>query len=657
MLHRLLSPRSGGSAIRITTGIRPGHALVACLGLAIGTPCASASQPAGHGGAGATPTITDADKYRQHDMTLSNPFFEGRAPGTRGNQLAADYLEFQFRRLNLVPAFPKDENAPAGSTRESFRQPFALGEQLKVTQEQVSFGGVDLKPGADFNVLGFSGTAEATGPIAFVGYGIPAGQDGYASYEPATDLKGKIALILRFEPMTADGKSKWTGGESWSFAAALEPKITAAVKRGAAGVILVNPPGAQDDRVGKLEDVSSSKPRGEAASIPVVMMSTERADELVRKADTQGRSLLDLRKLADDKGEVIDLPKTPVTLRTGVTRDPIMTSNVAAILPGVGELADEFVVIGAHYDHVGYGYFGSMDNSVGKIHPGADDNASGTSGMLLLAERFSTAFAAEAAPQPRRSILFMGFTGEESGLNGSRHYTRHMIADKSKHYLMINLDMIGRLREAPPLEVSGVGTADGLEAMVKPILENSGIKTMSQPGGLGPSDHASFYRAGIPVLFLFTGLHDQYHRPTDTANLINVDGAVKVVDLAEAITRAAIVRREPLPYRGEEKTAQSDQAVPQTSTRVRFGIAPGDYSGNDGILVGEVYPNTSAADAGLKEGDRMIKWNGEKLTSVESWMPILGNHKPGDKVEIVYVRDGKELTTTATLKARSNRSQ
>lgn len=633
---------------------RPARATALALVLTVGL-CPQALLAGDSGPSGSEVLSVYADQFKKHDTALSQPFFEGRAPGLRGNLLAADYVEFEMKRAGLSPAL-KDASGAA-----TFRQPFSAGSRLRVGKQEASWTSngqaTPLTAGKDFNVLSFSSAASVSLPVVFAGYAIPAGEDGYKSFQEGENLEGKIAMILRFEPIDDNGKSKWNGGrDGWSMRAGLEQKIRAVILRKAAGVILVNPPGASDDRINKLEDVNSirSNAKGEA---PVVMMSIEAAERLVKAGDKEGRSLTDLRKLADAGRSIVDLPNATVTLNTEVVREPIMTDNVIGVLPGRGELASEYVIIGAHYDHVGYGAFGSRDpKGNGKLHPGADDNASGTSAMLVLAHTMAKKYAETPAETPMRSMLFMGFSAEESGLNGSRHYTRNPIADKAKHALMINMDMVGRLKD-DRLEIGGVGTAEGFEEWLKPYFDSSGLVIAAKKGGSGPSDHASFNAWGIPVLFLFTGLHDQYHMPTDTSDLINAEGAAKIIDLTERIAYDAVKRPEPFKRAdasGESNAAEGDAPAPgPVASKVRFGIAPGDYSGDEkGVLIGDVSDGTSAAEAGLKPKDLMTKWNGKPLVSVESWMPLLAEAKPGDVVEITFMRDGKEMTTKATLKAR-----
>jgi hypothetical protein len=405
---------------------------------------------------------------------------------------------------------------------------------------------------------------------------------------------------------------------------------------------------------------------GRTRDIPVVMMTREAADKLVTAADTEHRSLMDLRKLADKKGDVIELPGAQVTLKAKLEKIDIMTDNVGAILPGKGNLADEFIVIGSHYDHVGYGYFGSRDpNPQGKIHPGADDNASGTSGNLLLAKKLAAAYKNLPDNANVRSVLFLAFSAEESGLVGSAYYVKHPIEPLAKHYLMLNMDMIGRLRDGK-LEVDGVGTADGLKAWCQPYWDHSGLKIKAGAVGPSNSDHASFYTHKVPDLFFFTGYHAEYHTPKDVVALINFEGAAKVSDLIERIALDAAQRPEPFPFSdglsNVDKHVADNDANPHqggdnsgggsTGLPVRLGImADYNYDEKPGVMIDHLSTDKGmpAELAGLKAGDLMTRWDGEELKDVQNWMTILRKHKPGDKVRITFVRDGKEQTTIATL--------
>jgi len=625
---------------------------------------------------GESPTSTlllnmpeDVQTYDKHVTTLANPFFEGRAPGLRGNRDAAEYIRFYFERFGLRPAFPETVTAADGSEIRnpfaSYFQSFEHGRNFNILGSAVEARAGDAAPltireGVDYAVLGCSGAGDFTGPLVFVGYSIVSGKDGYMGYQPADSLDGKIALAFRFEPMNEEGRSLWSEtGDGWSFMANLEPKISAAARRGAKAVIVVNPPGAADERADRLASVQET--RAGTFDVPVIMVTPDAADRLVRAADPEGRSLMDLRRLADASGVVLDLPGAAVTVRTDVDRSPILTPNVGGVLPGCGALADQYVVIGAHFDHVGYGQFGS--GATGEIHPGADDNASGTSGMLLAAEKLARLYAAMPDDASARSILFLGFSAEESGLIGSRYYANNPIVPIDRHVLMLNMDMIGRVRERA-IHVGGLATGEGLEDFASPFLEQSGLDVKPMPPGVfGRSDHASFYAKDVPVLFFFSGFHDEYHKPGDVSVLINRNGAVDVVNVVSRIALAAAQRAETLPFvpdsadgrRASENLPRLGQGQGRAGSRVRVGIRPGYDEDGRGVLVEEVTPDTAAAEAGMQPGDVMTRWNGQALGSVTDWMPLLREAQPGDKVEVVVLRNGEEITLTLTLRAAGQR--
>jgi hypothetical protein len=635
----------------------------------------------------------DRAKYKLHLDTLADPALEGRGPGLTGNRTAAEYLEQQFQALGLQPAFPSGHR-PGGTREEpSYYQQFNAGRQVKINEAVVSFTPVGenvderverqtLTMGQDYTVLGSSGSATAEGELVFVGYSIEAGEGPGAakaedaSYGESDDLTGKIAVMFRFEPLNEVGKSRLSEKGGWSNASAISGKIMGAVKRNAAGIILVSPPGVDDKRAGKLEKPEVSATWTRALDIPAVMLSQQAAERLVKAAD--GRTLWELRKLADkaraglseDQSALIAMPKVRVRLAVASERVDRVTWNIGGILPGKGDLASEFVVIGGHFDHVGYGYTGgSRSNELGVVHPGADDNASGTSGLLLSAEVLARTFG--NSDTPRRSVLFLGFSAEEMGLIGSREYIKASPVDAKAISIMLNMDMIGRLRDNK-LMIAGTGTAEGFADLLKPIFDASGLTIDASPGGRGPSDHATFYGAGVPVLHFFTGLHEEYHTPRDTADLINVEGAVRITEMVCDIATQLATRPEQLAFtstdRGGRRAAADPDAGPSMrSVRVRFGIAPANYAeGGDGVGVGEVFDGTSAADAGIRVGDRLTRWNGEPLEDVQGWMSFLTKHKPGDVVDVTLVRPkdpkntdagSEEIVVRVTLKARDQEAR
>lgn len=656
-------------------------------------------------------TLTDDERaYFQHVTTLSNPYFEGRAPGLRGNQLAAEYVEFNFRKIGLTPAFPlvKGEGDAADAAKTpfaSFRQPFSTGKETVAKTQALSYtaGGttVTLAPDTDFAVRGTSGNGTVNLPVVFVGYGINEGKDGYSSFEgmkEGEDLSGKIALLFRFEPLNDKGKSRWGDNGEFSNKSTLAGKLRSLANRKAAGVLLVSPPGVDDPRAKTIDDTKSST-QGTTMAMPVINLHIDAATKMVAAA---GGDIAALRNAADEKGGISDIAGLTVSIDAAVSREPNRTDNVGGVLAGRGSLKDQYIVIGAHYDHVGYGLFGSRSNSVGKLHPGADDNASGTSGLIMLASKLAADYAKLPPDAEVRSIMFVAFSGEEGGLIGSRHFVKNSPVEASRVYAMLNMDMIGRARHdakgQPKCEVSGVGTAKDFEDLLKPLFAASGVAVKTLPGGQGPSDHASFYRGNIPVLHFFTGLHDQYHTPADTYNYIDPVGAVKVYELVRTVANTLAPRKEPLEFTtakgasidmndptedprsdapatpaaakpSEEppvagRRARTPEAAPadqqpaapasgsgRGGSRVRFGIQPGDYDGGAGVEVGDIFPNTSAAEAGLKAGDIITKWNDTPLTGVQDWMPQLVRASPGDKVKLTVKRGTEILNLTATLKA------
>lgn len=591
--------------------------------------------------------------YTQHLHTLAGPYMEGRKPGTEGIERAAQYIQWNFEKLGLKPAFRPEQEAADGQTvldAPTFRQPFRIGEtaDLKSQSLAMSAGGqrTTFTPGTDFNALGYGSEGTATLPVTFVGYSIPAGSDDYSSYDGQTDLTGQAAMMLRFEPMNDEGRSLWSD-EGWSFAASLVSKFRAAESRGAEAILLVNPPMADDERAAQLETLEStqgSRPLG----IPILHLTPETADRLVRAGG--GESLAAMIAQANAGVAIAELEGVELAIDTKIEREPILTDNIGAILPGRGELANEYIVIGAHYDHLGVASFGSR--FPGELHLGADDNASGSAGLLTAAGLLADAWTQFDGPV--RSVLFLAFSAEESGLVGSRHYVRNPIVRIEDHYLMINMDMIGSL--GATLEAGGVGTSDGLESLAASAFEKSelDIKT-SLSVGSGRSDHASFDREGVPNIFFFTGITDQYHTPDDTADTINLEGGARIATLASDLALAAALNTGDLPYaeKKEDDEPQRQVVGGPSGVKVRVGIAPGDYSGEaGGIVVARVFDGTSAADAGLKEGDRITVWNGEVVKTVEDWMPLLASHNPGDTIDITVVRDGEEVVMPMTLKAR-----
>jgi hypothetical protein len=491
----------------------------------------------------------DATLWYQHVQTLANAMYEGRAPGTRGGELTEEYLEFYFRAYGLLPAF--DER---GGHEPSYRQPLSIeGAPLEgfATVGSMSIAGRQLVAGTDFVVTANSANAEVTAPVTFVGYGIEKGKRGYTSFGRDADLSGRVALVLRLEPLDEDGHTRW--GDDPGAHSSLGPKFKAIADRGAAGIILVNPPGAKDP-LKELDPLPLSVGFGCSAltRIPTATITGEVAKYLLATADPQSRDLLAWRRLADE-GTVstVDLDDgVYVTLRTNIQRANLGTANVAGALPGKGGLKGQWIVVGGHHDHVGYELGGVHPDNRGKLHVGADDNASGTAAVLILAKRLAAWYAEAPNGAPLRSILFVGFAGEETGLNGSRHFVENPPVPLDRIYMMLNLDMVGRLRQ-DTLWLQGMGTAVELSEVISPLLASSDLNVVTERHVAG-SDQVSFVNAGVPALFAMTGGHDELHTPLDQASTLNPRGAIRVVDLMQQVLLELAGRSELLVFVTQE---------------------------------------------------------------------------------------------------------
>lgn len=345
----------------------------------------------------------------------------------------------------------------------------------------------------------------------------------------------------------------------------------------------------------------------------------------------------------------------PIMSVHGETPDDEMMGNVNAynvfgVLPGQGRLADEWVVIGAHYDHLGDGHFGSRSPEfAGEVHPGADDNASGVAGMLVAAERLIRAREEGNFTGPRRSILFIGFAAEEMGLVGSKVFVDDAVIPTRDIVAMMNLDMIGRLGDE--LLIAGIGTGDGVADRVAPIVQASGLPARLADSGWLPSDQVSFLSAEIPSLSFFTGIHDDYHTVRDEGWKIRHAGGARIAALVADIAQTLATEPERFAYVSIDRPTRgvgSGRNAP-----VRLGVRPGEYLGEEqGVLVGDVYEGTSAAEGGVRKGDLIVAWDGTAIDGPGALMQQLRAHEPGDFITLTVLRDGQREVLGVTLQAR-----
>ncbi|MBI3461580.1 MAG: M20/M25/M40 family metallo-hydrolase [Planctomycetes bacterium] len=642
----------------------------------------------------AADTAVSLSRLRDDIMYLASDELEGRGVGTRGLELAAEYIAREFTKAGLRT------DQVAGTPFQSFAMNVRseLGQTNELVLHSQDGRQIALQLGTDFMPLAMGGAGEFSAPLVFAGYGIEATQEGYNDYEKI-DVKDKVVLLMRREPQQDNPHSAFNGNSDSRYAA-LQRKLSTAYQRGAKAVLFVtdpytlrrerqsrldsmvkrldeaavrvvadgdellaseqkDPQALQKHREKLRESLGALRSAREAlhadhdklldfnyggsdgeSSIPFIHLTRRRADEVLRSA--LGIELEKLEAIIDNgpQPQSKALEGWRVEGRVSIDRTQQDVKNVIAVLEGKGPKANETIVVGAHYDHLGHGGDGSLAPGSTEIHNGADDNASGTAAVLELARRL----AARPEPLPRR-VVFIAFTAEEKGLIGSSAYVRKPLVPMSDTIAMINLDMVGRLVENK-LAVFGTGTAKEFEEMVPRLAKGHNFELAMHPEGEGPSDHTSFYLQKVPVLHVFTGNHPDYHKPSDDADKINLEGARRVVDMVEeAVVELAQAEGRPQyvavasPPRGE-------------GDRPYFGSIP-DFGRNvEGYAIQGVGPGSPAEKAGLQQGDVIIRLGDKKIGNLNDFDLALRAHKSGQTVSVVVQRDGKEVTLEVTLAAR-----
>jgi Zn-dependent M28 family amino/carboxypeptidase len=468
-------------------------------------------------------------KMDEHITFLSNAYLGGRLPGTPGMHITERYVEEHFLAAGLEPAFDN------GS---SFRQSVPLPGARTLGEHALTVGSWKGQSGKNFGISLSGSSGDVTAELVFAGYSVQEGPNGYSSYSGENDLEGKIAVIFRFEPMDETGRTTWGENGRWTNAAGFTPKLQAAEAQGAVGIILVNPPGVDDPRAGEIPTGRQNRQR---VSIPVAAVTTTALDRMLEAGRLNATSM-QLREGADKQGGVLPLGMQ-ASLKAVISQEQRTADNIGGLLRGRGALADEIVVVGGHIDHLGMGVYGSRRGR-GELHPGADDNASGTAAVIMLADRLVPWMNSLPAGTPARSILFLGLNAEEAGLDGARHYVDNPIAPIETHTLMINFDMIGRVA-GKRLQILGSQTGEGLKEWLTELDEQSPLVLNAHDRLNLGSDHIPFIGKQVPALFaIIDPLHADYHTPDDVAWKINRVDAVHVVDLFEAILQGGALRPE-----------------------------------------------------------------------------------------------------------------
>ena len=604
--------------------------------------------------------LFDPDAYLAHIKYLADDKLEGRAPGTPGIELAAEYIAKQFQAAGLKPA------GDDGTWFQSFE--VRRGKKVVDAEAALEIDGLDRKWAVhkDWTPLSSSATEEVEGPLAFAGYGIEADLHEYNDYA-GFDATNKLLLIFRFEPQSDDPNADF-GGREPSIYSEFRKKAVTAAQHGAKALLIVNPrrEGLED----KLSDFDEELSH-QTFDLPMVHVSRPLAQALLDKA---GLGPLDgvQEKLEHERKPLSTDLKLHAKIRPGIQANKIPTRNVIGLLKGDGH-TDETIVVGAHYDHLG-----KVPNWRGRdktpvIHNGADDNASGTAGVIESAR----VLAREGGL--RRNVLFIAFSGEELGLLGSKHFVEHPTIPLADIRAVVNFDMIGRL-SLDKFVIFGIPSATEFDALVRRAAEQADLKFRAAQGMTGASDHASFYYSNIPYLFPMTGVHQQYHTPEDDWELIDAPGATKVLTAFHQIVReladmkdgptfqtqtgeAAPEDQQIKPGVEHEKEAQEAEEKARAGRRsgretsqpampsVRLGIRPVVAGVDPPCVVADVGMDGGAAKAaGMQDGDRIVQIGERKIKDIYGYMDALKGFKPGDSVDVKVLRKGEERTLKVTFK-------
>ncbi len=584
-------------------------------------------------------TATLAQQIRTHIRALASEQFEGRAPGTKGGKLAESYIIEQFKKIGLQPmpvstytdgvhytqSFNYRVSMKLGAKNTCSIQSHAMVEGM-VQQRALPPLNITWTPGETYMPYGFSADTTVTGDLVFCGYGISASEIGYDDYANI-DTRDKIVVILSGTPEPNNPHSKFAEFEN------VRRKALNAREHGAAAVIVVEPSTEEKTSVQQLK-----VDRTGSGGIAIVSADHSAINQLLYP----DKPVATLHRILQETKRPQSFAITSrMTLSVDVDAIEAPTSNIVGMIPGTNpRYANEYIIIGAHYDHLGYGSENSLyagkDN---RIHFGADDNASGTAGMLALA-------ALIARTPLQRPVVFAAFSGEESGLLGSAWFCKYPPIALSSVIAMLNLDMVGRMKN-DQLSITGTGTSPVWNTLLDSLNKTSKFILAKTADGFGPSDHASFYAKEIPVLHFFTSLHEDYHRPTDTWDKISIVDEERIVQYIHRITRSVAST----PIRPVFTKVQSNATQRTGGFRVYVGSIP-DYGEHPkGMKVAGVREGSPAQKGGLQEGDIMIEFGGQKISNVYDYTYALGRFKAGEKVKVIILRgknesDRKELEIT-----------
>jgi len=579
--------------------------------------------------AGATAIPTAIDPYMADVRWLADEARGGRRVGTARIEEAADYLADRFAQAGLQP----------GAEEGSFFQTFEVttGVTIEAGNELKPAGKPPLHLDVDFRPASFSSSGSFAGEAVFAGYGIQAPELRWDDYE-GLDVAGKVVVALRFVPGQdqPDGPFSTEAARRYSD---LRYKAFVAREQGAAALLLVDGPvGRPGDDT--LPPLAAAGPESEAG-IPVLHLRQAVVD---RWLAASGQDLATLQQRVDAGDPAVHaVPLPELRGRVALARQQTTARNVVGFLPGSDPEAPA-IVIGAHYDHLGRGGEGSFAPDAGAIHPGADDNASGTALLIDLVGRLKD------VPH-RHPFVMVAFTGEEIGLAGSSQFVGQRPPAAESIRAMINFDMVGRLRDNR-LTVFGAESAVELSDLVQQACAPTPLACTTTGDGFGPSDMTPFYAADIPVLFFTTGPHADYHRPSDTADKVNGAGAIEIAKLAAAVV-ARLDGDTPLTLQrtGHGQTPRGDQR----GYGAYLGTIP-DYTAMagavDGVPIAGTRAGSPAEQAGLAADDVLVALGGKAIANLHDLVFVLRAHKAGDRLLLTFRRGEESQTTVVTLGER-----
>lgn len=563
-------------------------------------------------------------ELNEHIKYLASDELEGRLSGSPGGLLAAKYIRDQFKAFSTLLG-------------ENGFQYFEVVTDVKLgISNSLSFNDFEAKLDVDFAPYSFSKSTTTQAEVVFVGYGLEIDTDSlkWNDYENI-NVEGKWVMILRGDPENANENSKFI------LFADDRDKVLTARDKGAAGVLFVS--GNKFDAEDKLVTLYFDKTSSDAG-LPVLNIKREVANQILLSKSSSIESLeTKIDSLLKPASFKIDVD---VLASTEIIQQKVKTQNVVSLIEGSDAiLKNEYIVLGAHYDHLGLGGqgSGSREPDVSAPHNGADDNASGVAGIIEIGEKL-----ASMKDQLKRSIVLIAFDAEEMGLLGSTYFIKHSLVDLKSIKAMFNFDMIGRLdKESMKMIINGTGTSVEAVSILDKYKEKFNLKPAYSPEGYGPSDHAAFYGENIPVFFFTTGAHGDYHTPADDTELINLEGEKLVADFAFEVINDVVNRHDQLSFQiaGPKKQVRYGRAL-----KVTLGIMP-DFTSTEenGLGVGAVTPDRPAAKAGMLKNDRIVAIDGKSVKNIYDYMNRLKKLKAGQIISVDVIRDEKQIVLLVQL--------